>query len=106
MNFNTCPRNGHISLTCPNNRILWTCLHVDGFDIFLLRVDMMMIFRRVIAIFLNGVILFIIGVITCQLLPYLVSVHKLNVFVIPASKARRESFLKKDSGQAGMTEKR
>ncbi len=25
--------------------------------------------------------------------------------VIPASKARRESFLKKDSGQAGMTEK-
>ena len=25
--------------------------------------------------------------------------------VIPASEARRESFLKKDSGQAGMTEK-
>ncbi len=37
---------------------------------------------------------------------YLESVYKLSVSVIPASKARRESFLKKDSGQAGMTEKR
>jgi len=27
------------------------------------------------------------------------------MFVIPASEARRESFLQKDSGQAGMTEK-
>jgi len=35
---------------------------------------------------------------------YLLSVHKLSVFVIPASEASRESFLNKDSGQAGMTE--
>jgi hypothetical protein len=34
-----------------------------------------------------------------------VSVDKLQSCVIPASKARRESFWKEDSGQAGMTEK-
>ncbi len=37
---------------------------------------------------------------------YLVSVYKLQSFVIPASEASRESFLKTDSGQAGMAEKR
>jgi hypothetical protein len=31
--------------------------------------------------------------------------YVLDIRVIPASKARRESFLKKDSGQAGMTTK-
>jgi hypothetical protein len=34
------------------------------------------------------------------------SICELNLFVILASEARRESFLKKDSGQAGMTGKR
>ncbi len=37
---------------------------------------------------------------------YLVSVYKLRLSVIPVSEACPESFLKNDSGQAGMTEER
>ncbi len=38
--------------------------------------------------------------------PLFIRKSKHSKAVIPASKARQESFLKKDSGQAGMTEER